>query len=249
MPTSSKTTAELGIVERPIPVRSVYRMVDRQEVYRPDHAVGLHRIDDVLRIGPRARIVIDLGADRVAHPAPQTFRDDRSVADLDAGGLGSAVEVAGLGEFERAAHEIDRGRVFERQVVHVVGDHHEARPPAPAGVIEPEEQHARRERDRTLVAKRLVLALGVPVYVWYRVYARVVFDVIVQVVVFRGDSATRRNAFASLAEPLPGHPPGRRQADGSGRPTRTSPTAKRCRLRAAASLHRQEDALRHDLAL
>ena len=191
-----ENTAELGVVERPIPVRSMYRMVDRQKVYRPDHAVGLHRIDDILSIGPRARIIIDLGADRVAHPAPQAVRDDRSVADLDAGGLGSAVEVAGLGEFEGASHEIDRGRVFEREVVHVVGDHHEARPPAPAGVIEPKEQHPRRKRDRTLVAKRLVLTLSVPVYVWYRVYARVVFDVIVQVVVFRGDSATRRNAFA-----------------------------------------------------
>ena len=90
-------------------------MLDRDEVDRADQAVGPHRVDDVLRVGPGARIVVDLGADRVAHPAAQPFGDDLRVPDVDVGGLGRAVEVAGLREFERAAHEIHRGRILERQ--------------------------------------------------------------------------------------------------------------------------------------
>ena len=102
-------------------------MVDRQEVDRADQAVGPHRVDDVLRVGSGARVVVDLGADREAHAPAQALGDDGRVAELDAGGFGRAVEVARLGELERAADEIDGGRILERQVVDVIGDHHEAR--------------------------------------------------------------------------------------------------------------------------
>ncbi len=81
-------------------------MVDREEVDRADHAVGTHRIDDVLRVGPAARVVVDLGADREAHAAAQPFGDDGRVRHVDAGRLGRAVEVAGRGEFERAPHGV-----------------------------------------------------------------------------------------------------------------------------------------------
>ncbi len=128
---------ELGVVERPGPVLAVDRMRDRDEVHRPDHRVGTHRVDDVLRVGTRARIVVDLGPDRVAHPAPQPFADDGGMANLDARRLGGPVQVAGLRELERAPHEIDRRRILEREVVHVVGDHEETRISAAAGVIEP----------------------------------------------------------------------------------------------------------------
>ena len=77
--------------------------------------VGTHRVDDVLCVGTGARIVVDLGADRVAHPAAQAFGDDLRVADVDVRGLRGAVEVAGLRELERAANEIDRRRVLEGQ--------------------------------------------------------------------------------------------------------------------------------------
>ena len=92
-----------------------------------DDAVGTHRVDDVLRVGPRARIVVDLGADREAHAAPQPFGDDRRVRDVDAGGFGRAVQIAGMREFERAAYGVHGAGVFERQVVDVVGHHQEAR--------------------------------------------------------------------------------------------------------------------------
>ena len=150
--------------------------------------VGAHRVDDVLRVGPRARIVVDLGADRIAHPAPQALADDRGVRHVDAGGLGGAVEVARLGELERAADEIDGGRVLEGEVVHVVGDHQEARVPAPARMVEPQEQHPRRERQRPFLGVRFVLALGVAVRVGDREEARVALGVVVQLLVVRVES-------------------------------------------------------------
>ncbi len=128
---------ELRIVERPVVVRALGRMFDRDEVDRADQAVGTHRVDDVLRVGAAARVVVDLGADRVAHAAAQPLGDHRRVPDLDPGRLGRAVEVAGRGQLQRAAHQIDRRRVLEGQVVHVVADHEETRAAAPAGVEEP----------------------------------------------------------------------------------------------------------------
>ena len=71
---------ELVVVEGPRPVGAFLRMVDRDEVDGADDAVGPHRVDDVLRVGPRARIVVDLGADREAHAAPQTLGDDAACA-------------------------------------------------------------------------------------------------------------------------------------------------------------------------
>ncbi len=134
---------ELRVVEVPIVVGTRRRMLDREKVHRADHRVGAHRVNDVLCVRAAARIVVELGADREVHPAAQTVGDDGRVRDLDAGGLGCPIEVAGLSELERAADEIDGGGVFEGQVIHVVGDHHESREPAPAGMIEPKEEHPR----------------------------------------------------------------------------------------------------------
>ncbi len=224
------------------------RMIDGQEVHRADHAVGLHRIDDVLRVGPRARVVIDLGADRIAHPAPQPFRDDRGVADLDAGGFGRAVEIAGLREFECPAHEIDRGRILEREVVHVVGDHHEARPAAAACVVEPKKQHPRRQRDRTLVAKRLVFALSVPVDIWYRVYARIVFDVIVQVS-YSAEIPQRAGTHSRLGRAVAWTSAGTAENRRGQKADANEPDGEAVSLAGRSLTARQEDALRHDLTL
>ena len=136
-PDDVEDVLELGVVERPLPARPVVGVIDRQKVHGANHSVGLHRVDDILRVRPAARVVVDLGADRVVHPLAQPLGNDRGVAQLDTGRLGGAVEVAGRGEFERAPHQVDGCRIFERQVVHVVGDHHEARRAAPAGVKEP----------------------------------------------------------------------------------------------------------------
>ncbi len=138
-------------------------MFDRQEVDRADEPVGAHRVHDVLRIGPRAGVVVDLGADDEAHPAAQPLGDDGRVGQVDAGGLGRAVEVARLGEFEGAADQVDRGRIFEGQVVDVVGNHQETGLPAQGGVIEPQEQHSGGVRDRALLGVQFVLAFGMPV--------------------------------------------------------------------------------------
>ena len=85
--------------------------------------------------------------------------------DVDAGGLGGAVEIAGLRELERAADRCDRAGILEREVVDVIGDHQEARRAAPAGMVEPQKEHPRRICDRPLLGERPVLALGVAVNV------------------------------------------------------------------------------------
>ena len=164
---------KFGIIERPIPVGAVDGVLDRDEMDRADEAVGPHRIDDVLGVGPCARIVVDLGADREAHAAAQAFRDDLGVHDVDVGGLGGAVQIAGLGQFEGAPDEVDRGRIFERQRIHVVGDHQKTRISAPAGVEKPQEQHARRQGQGTFLGVGLVFALGVAVDIRDGVHARV----------------------------------------------------------------------------
>ena len=135
---------------------------------RADDAVGSHRLDDILRVGARARIVIDLGPDREAHAAPQAFRNDRRVRDVDAGGFGGSEKVAGLGELERSPHGVDGARIFERQIVDVIGDHQKPRRLAAARVVEPKEEHARRIRDRTLLGVGPVFALRVAVNVGNR---------------------------------------------------------------------------------
>ena len=168
---------ELRVIEGPVPIGPVHRMVDRDEVHRSDQPVGAHCLDDVLGIGPGARIVVDLGADRVAHSAPQAFRDHLGVPDVDVGRLGSTVEVAGLGQFERAPHQIHRRRILERQRIHMVGDHHEARVAPAARVIKPQEQHASREGKRAFLGIRLVFAFGVSVNIGDSCHARVAFGV------------------------------------------------------------------------
>ena len=87
---------ELLVVERPEPIGALFRMVNRNEMHRADDPVGAHRVDDVLRVGPGARIVVDLGADRESHAAPQSFGNDRRVRDVHAGRLGGTEQVAGL---------------------------------------------------------------------------------------------------------------------------------------------------------
>ncbi len=171
---------ELGVVERPLITGAQLGMLDRQEVHRANHRVRAHRVDDVLRVGTAARVVVDLSADRVAHATTQPFGDDGGVTDLDAGRLGGAVEIAGVREFEGTAHEIDGGRIFEGEVVHVVGDHHEARGTTHASVIKPEEKHPRGVWDRALLGVRLVLAFGVTVDVGNRVDAGIALAVGVQ---------------------------------------------------------------------
>ena len=158
----------------------MHRVGDRDEVHRANDGVRPHRVDDVLRVGSRARVVVDLGSDRVAHPAAQPFAHDGRVADVDVRRLGCAVEIAGLGKLERPAHQIDRRRILEGQVVHVVGDHEEARITAPRGMVEPQEQHPRRQRERALLSVRLVLAFGVAVRIGDREKPGVVLGGIVQ---------------------------------------------------------------------
>ncbi len=148
-------------------------MVDRQEMDRADDRIGAHRVDDVLGVGPVARVVVDLRTDRVAHAPAQAFRHDGGVLHVDAGRLGGAVQVAGVRELEGAPDQVDRGRIFEGEVVDVIGDHHEAGSAPPASVVEPQEQHARRVRDRPLLGKGLVLALGMTVGVGNRLQTRV----------------------------------------------------------------------------
>ena len=83
--------------------------------------------------------------------------------DVDARRFGGAVEIAGLGEFQRAAHRVDGSGILERQVVDVVGHHQEARQTAPARVVKPQKQHTRGVRYGALLRVEFVFALGVPV--------------------------------------------------------------------------------------
>ena len=46
-----------------------------------------------LGVRAAARVVVDLGADRVAHAAAKSFGDDLGMADFDAGRLGRAEQV------------------------------------------------------------------------------------------------------------------------------------------------------------
>ena len=119
--------AELLIIEGPEPIGAFLGMLDRDEVHRPDDSIRAHRVDDVLRIGTRAGIVIHFGTDRKAHTAAQPLGHDGRVGQVDARRLGGAEQVAGLSQFQGAANGIDRARVLERQIVCVVGDHQEAR--------------------------------------------------------------------------------------------------------------------------
>lgn len=156
---------ELGVVDLPRPIRAFFRVIDRNEVHRADNAVRAHRFDDVLRVRPRARVVVHLGADRKTHAATQGIGDDGSVCDVDACGFGGAVEIAGVREFKSATDRVNRAGIFERQIVDVIAHHHETRRTAPACMIEPQEQHPRGIRNRPLLRKRPVLALGVAVNV------------------------------------------------------------------------------------
>ena len=99
---------------------------------------------------------------------------------VDVRRLRRAVEVAGLREFERAAHEIDGRGILEGEVVHVVRDHQKARVPAAARVIEPQEEHPCRQRDGPFLDERFVLALGVSVGVGYREQSGIALGAIVQ---------------------------------------------------------------------
>jgi hypothetical protein len=81
------------------------------------------------------------------------------------GRLGGPVEVARMGQLQRPPDQVDRRRIFKGEIVDVVGDHHETRRATPARMIEPEEQHPGRIRDRPLLGKGFVLALGVAVRV------------------------------------------------------------------------------------
>ena len=85
--------------------------------------------------------------------------------DVDAGGFGGTVQIAGVRELKSATDRVDRAGIFERQIVDVIAHHHKTRRTAAACVIEPQEQHPRGIRNRPLLRKRPVLALGVAVNV------------------------------------------------------------------------------------
>ena len=86
---------KLVVVECPRPVGTLFGVLDGNEAHRTDEAVGTHGIDDVLRVGPGAWIVVDLRADRKPHAAAQRVRNDVRVRHVDPGGFGRAVKVAG----------------------------------------------------------------------------------------------------------------------------------------------------------
>ncbi len=164
---------ELLVVEGPQPIRTLLRMLDRDEVHRPDDAVGPHRVDNVLCVRPRTRIVVHLRPDREAHTAPQPLRNEAGVSDVNAGRLGGAEQIAGLGQLQSAAHRVDGSRILEGQIVRVIGDHQETRRSPAACMIEPEEQHPRGVCDGTLLGIGAMLTLGMTVNVRNGRYPRI----------------------------------------------------------------------------
>jgi hypothetical protein len=164
---------KLRIVVGPHKVGPLLRMVDRQEMDRADDSVRSHRVDDVLRVRSRARVVIDLGTDRKAHTTSQAFADHGGVSYVNTGSLRCSVEIARVGELQCAPHGVHGARVFERQIVDVIRDHEKARRISPAGMVEPQKEHAGRICDRPFLGKGTMLALRMTVDVGDRRYTRV----------------------------------------------------------------------------